>query len=235
MRRGAAWALFMVCAAAGLSRGGETVMVQKRGGTLVLTNLAPGKGPSVARGAVSSRVGAGSAQAVGAILSPRPYSALVKRVSDRYGIDHNLVHAIIAVESAYDPMAVSRQGAVGLMQLLPTTAAELGIHDLTDAHDNIVGGVRHLKRMLDQFSGNLTLALAAYNAGAGAVKRFKGVPPYPETQAYVRRVRRFYAGAGHIIRRAPTTIYRYTDASGAQVYSQFAPPASSDRGGGHRR
>jgi len=235
MRRGAAWALFMIGAAAGLSWGGDPVAVQRRDGTLVLTNVTAGETPSPARRDASSRTIPGASHAVAATSTRRPYSALVKRVSDRYGIDHNLVHAIIAVESAYDPMAVSRQGAVGLMQLLPATAAELGIHDLTDAHDNIVGGVRHLKRMLDQFSGNLTLALAAYNAGPGAVKRFNGVPPYPETQAYVRRVRRFYAGVGQSAHRATSTIYRYTDASGAMVYSQFAPPASSGRGGGHRR
>lgn len=235
MRRAAAWALFMVWAATGLSSASGSVVVRKRSGTLVLTNLAVGKAPSGARGGVSYGARAGSAPETAATLPQRPYSTLVKRISHRYGIDPDLVHAIIAVESAYDPTAVSRQGAVGLMQLMPSTAAELGIHDLTDAHDNIVGGVRHLKRMLDQFSGNLTLALAAYNAGAGAVKRFHGVPPYPETQAYVRRVRRFYTGAGQMNRRSPPTIYRYTDASGAMVYSQFAPPAFSDRGGGHRR
>jgi hypothetical protein len=225
----------MVWAVAGLSRGGDPVAVQKKGGTIVMTNLAPGKTTSVTRGAVSSRMGAGSTQATAATLSPRPYATLVKRVSDRYGIDQHLVHAIIAVESAYDPMVVSRQGAVGLMQLLPSTAAEVGIHDLTDAHDNIVGGVRHLKRMLDRFSGNLTLALAAYNAGAGAVERFQGVPPFPETQGYVRRVQRLYAGDGLSAMRAADTIYKYTDASGVRIFSQFAPPLTSDRGGERRR
>jgi soluble lytic murein transglycosylase-like protein len=148
----------------------------------------------------------------------------VDRVASRYGVDPDLVHAVIAVESAYDPYAVSSKGAVGLMQLLPETAAELGIHQLTDAHDNVVGGVRYLRRLLDRYSGNLTLALAAYNAGPGAVDRHRGVPPYPETRAYVRKVTGLYAGSGRPEPNAAgSTIYRYRDASGAVVFSQFPP------------
>ena len=232
MRRSLIGFVFLL-AATGLSQGGGDVAIQKKDGTLVLTNVNPGKNAAGTRRGVSSPVTAGGAGRVRQEPALRPYSALVKRIALRYGIDHNLIHAVIAVESAYDPNAVSRQGAVGLMQLLPSTAAELGIHDLTDAHDNIVGGVRHLRRMLDRFSGNLTLALAAYNAGAGAVSRYRGVPPYPETQAYVRRVRAFYAGTGRTAR--PDTIYRYTDASGVRVYSQFAPAETSAGGDRHRR
>lgn len=234
--RGLFWILFVVFAAAGLASASAPAAVHKKGGTIVLTNLTPGRETSTAWRGASSRGASAEAVPVRRVASsPRPYATLVKRISDRYGIDHNLVHAIIAVESAYDPLAVSRQGAVGLMQLLPSTAAELGVHDLTNAHDNIMGGVRHLRRMLDRFSGDLTLALAAYNAGAGAVKRFQGVPPYPETQAYVRRVRRFYRGSGRITHGASNTIYRYTDASGVRKYTQFAPSATPERGGGHRR
>ena len=117
------------------------------------------------------------------------------------------------------------------MQLLPSTAAEMGIHDLTDAHDNIVGGVRLLRRLLDRYSGNVTLALAAYNAGPGAVTRYRGVPPYRETQQYVQRIRRIYSGTGRpVAATGPGAIYRYKDASGAVVYSQFprsTPPEST--------
>jgi len=135
----------------------------------------------------------------------------------------------------WDPDAVSPKGAMGLMQLMPATAKGHGVTDPFDPAQNVEAGIAELSDQLRRHENEIAMALAAYNAGPGAVKRFNGVPPYPETQAYVRRVRRFYAGVGQSAHRATSTIYRYTDASGAMVYSQFAPPASSGRGGGHRR
>ena len=231
MRLQAASVLVLGLVMAAGAHAADRYQVRQDKGRLVLTNLTPVKG-SGRRVAADRKTGsAGSRASAPAAPRLRPYAHLVQRIAGRYGVDPNLVHAVIKVESGYDPTAVSRRGAVGLMQLLPSTAAEMGIHDLTDAHDNIVGGVRLLRRLLDRYSGNVTLALAAYNAGPGAVARYRGVPPYKETQAYVLRIRRLYSGNGRPVAAVdPEAIYRYKDASGAEVYSQFprsTPPEST--------
>ncbi|MFW5969910.1 MAG: lytic transglycosylase domain-containing protein [Halofilum sp. (in: g-proteobacteria)] len=112
----------------------------------------------------------------------------VQRLAERYGTDHLLIKAIIAVESCFDPKAVSRVGARGLMQLMPYTASAVGVEDSFDVHENLRGGVEYFKRMHERYGGNTSFALAAYNAGPKAVDRHDGIPPYPETRAYVRRV-----------------------------------------------
>ena len=119
---------------------------------------------------------------------------LVQTISWEHGVDPRLVDALVRVESAYDPNAVSRRGAMGLMQLMPETAKRLGVDDPFDPEKNIRGGVREFSRLLDQYSGNLQFALAAYNAGEGAVARYRGVPPYPETRNYVSRILTIYTG-----------------------------------------
>jgi soluble lytic murein transglycosylase-like protein len=116
------------------------------------------------------------------------WSDLIDAASRRYDLDSNLVRAVIAVESAGDPAAVSRKGAVGLMQLLPRTAAEHGCSALTDPEQNVDAGCRHLARLVESFPGRLDLVLAAYNAGERAVRKRGGVPAYRETKRYVRDV-----------------------------------------------
>jgi len=116
----------------------------------------------------------------------------------RRGLSEALVKAVIHAESGGNPLAKSRSGACGLMQLMPTTAAEMGIHNLFDPDQNIAGGTRYLAKMLELFDGNKELALAAYNAGPRTVRRYRGVPPYRETRVYIQRVLRFekdYASA----------------------------------------
>jgi peptidoglycan DL-endopeptidase CwlO len=117
-----------------------------------------------------------------------PYADIVDNLSAAYGVPAELVHAMIEVESGYDERAVSRTGAKGLMQLMPATARRFNVDDPFDARQNIEGGVRYLRTLLDQFP--LKLAVAAYNAGESAVRRFRGVPPYAETRGYVARVLR---------------------------------------------
>ncbi len=137
-------------------------------------------------------------------LAPRPAGATASREGARYadvvdaaarahGVDAALVHAVITAESGYDPNAVSRKGASGLMQLMPATARRYGVRDVFDPRENVQGGVRYLKDLLAMFDGDLRLALAGYNAGENAVIRAgRRIPPYAETQGYVPRVIDFY-------------------------------------------
>jgi soluble lytic murein transglycosylase-like protein len=118
--------------------------------------------------------------------------ALSAEVARRHGLDADLVLAVVAVESGFRSEAVSPKGAQGLMQLMPETAAALGVEDALDPEANLEGGTRHLVSLLTLYGGDLPLALAAYNAGAGAVSRYRGVPPYRETREYVKRVLRHY-------------------------------------------
>jgi hypothetical protein len=120
---------------------------------------------------------------------------IIEPAAERYGLDPNLVAAVIWAESSGDPNAVSRKGARGLMQLMPQTARELGVRRIHDPSENVHGGTRYLRKMLDEHAGDLTLALAAYNAGPTAVRRHGGVPPYAETRAYVGRVLDMYEQA----------------------------------------
>ncbi|HEY7363505.1 MAG TPA: lytic transglycosylase domain-containing protein [Methylomirabilota bacterium] len=114
----------------------------------------------------------------------------IREIAQRYGVSDALVAAIISVESEYNPRAVSRKGARGLMQLMPATASSLSVDDPFDPRENIEAGVRHLRRLLIRFDNNLPLVLAAYNAGEQAVLRYGGVPPYRETRQYISRVLR---------------------------------------------
>jgi soluble lytic murein transglycosylase-like protein len=120
------------------------------------------------------------------------YRDLVEAAAKRYNMDADLITSVIAVESNFDPKAVSRRNARGLMQLLPETAARLGVKNIDDPAENIDAGTRYLRDMLQKYSNNLALALAAYNAGPERVQRYGRVPPYGETVSYVRRVKRSY-------------------------------------------
>jgi soluble lytic murein transglycosylase-like protein len=121
-------------------------------------------------------------------LNTSAYSSEISRAAKQYGVDEAIVRAIIHAESAFNPNALSRVGAQGLMQLMPATARRFGVGNAFDAGQNIQGGVQYLAWLLKRFNGDLTLAAAGYNAGEGAVDKYKGVPPYSETQRYVQRV-----------------------------------------------
>ncbi len=118
--------------------------------------------------------------------------AAIQETSTRHGVDANLVRAVVKVESNYNPRALSSKGAMGLMQLMPATARQLKVANPFDAHQNLDGGVRHLRDLLTSYNGDLRLSLAAYNAGAAAVARANGIPGFAETQSYVRQITSLY-------------------------------------------
>jgi soluble lytic murein transglycosylase-like protein len=148
---------------------------------------------------------------------------LVREAAERHHVDPALIRAVIETESGWNPRAVSRKGAGGLMQLIPTTAERYGAYDLFNPQQNIDAGVRHLKTLLERYNGNLDLALAAYNAGAGAVDRAHGVPAYRETQDYVRKVQAAYfsPNSGRLpdAFANPRAIRREADANGRIVFT----------------
>ncbi len=178
-------------------------------------------------------------------LTPAAVAELIQAFATEYGVDPALIEAVIRVESNFNRKAVSRKGAQGLMQLMPATIRRLSVGDAFDPHENIGAGVRHLRQLLDQFQGDLRLALAAYNAGENAVLRYKAVPPYQETRDYVTKVLSLYRrgqrkrSANGMIKAASRSaaeqppvpaphpaIYK-TEASGTVMFSNIPPTVHS--------
>jgi soluble lytic murein transglycosylase-like protein len=122
----------------------------------------------------------------------RRYDGLIGEAARLYELPEPFIRAVMRVESDFNPTVVSRAGAMGLMQLMPTTARSMGVSDPFDARQNILGGARYLRILANRFKGDLVLTVAAYNAGEGAIEKFNGIPPYKETQRYVRRVLKHY-------------------------------------------
>ncbi|PYQ03350.1 MAG: lytic transglycosylase [Acidobacteria bacterium] len=124
---------------------------------------------------------------------PSRFDAIIEEASALYGVNSALVKAVIQAESRFNPLAVSPVGARGLMQLMPVIAREYGALDPLDAKQNVFAGVKYLSNLLDRYNGNVSMALAGYNAGPTAVKRFRGIPPYRETRGYVRKIQNLIA------------------------------------------
>lgn len=148
--------------------------------------------------------------------TPESVDKAINEAAQRHGVDANLVRAVVKVESNFNPHAVSRKGAMGLMQLMPYTAKSLKVGNAFDPNQNVDAGVRHLKNLLENYNGNLELSLAAYNAGSGAVSRNRGIPPYRETRDYVRKITDLYKGSAF-----RPKIQEARDASGHRTFSNI--------------
>ena len=156
--------------------------------------IAPAASPAAAQTQPGSEAGYMTAEKV---------NSAIEQAATRHNVDPNLVRAVIKVESNFNPHAVSRKGAMGLMQIMPSTARSLKVNNPFDPTENIEAGVRHLRELLDSFGGDVRLSLAAYNAGAGAVHTHKGIPPFRETRNYVRQITELY-GNGFNFMSGPT-------------------------------
>jgi len=171
---------------------GDEVIVTLRGGgemtfdRSVIVRIEPDEVPYPEEPAAASAEQVAPMVATETLLEKTAYDPLIEQASDRHGVPARLLKAVIQVESAYQPRARSNKGALGLMQLLPQTGRQYQTRNLYDPASNIEAGTRHLKKLLAEFE--LPLALAAYNAGEAAVRRFGGIPPYAETQAYVAKI-----------------------------------------------
>ena len=137
-----------------------------------------------------------SHQTLNRAFTQEDIDAAIEQAAARHNVDPSLVRSVVKVESNFNPNAVSRKGAMGLMQLMPSTARSLNVANPFDPQQNVDAGVRHLRRLLDSYGGNVSLSLAAYNAGSGAVARSAGVPRFRETQNYVRRITNLYNSGG---------------------------------------
>ncbi len=183
--------------------GAEIYTWVDRDGVIHIANRPGGKSPIIRRaGDTTPR-----------ILSKKPqtthsgqYDGIIRQAAERYDLGFELVKAVIHAESAFNPCAVSEKGALGLMQLMPNTARDLGVRDTFDPEQNILAGSRYLKQMMLRYGDDLQLSLAAYNAGPSTVDRSGGVPPFPETHDYIRKVRKLMR------------VYGSTDGSGGRLY-----------------
>lgn len=230
------WAIALAAVTVGPIAGwAEVVQLNGPDGTVYFTNtprdpryrrigiapVAPVIREAVARGGQAS--GAGSFKTRGRDAG---IGAQIRDAADRYGVPEELVRAVIRVESGFNPRAVSGKGALGLMQLMPATASQLGVRDVFDTAENIDGGVRHLRGLIERFDNNLPFALAAYNAGERAVMQYGGIPPYPETEQYVARILNLVEGGdvGTPMPAAPglTPTYHFVEADGTTVYTNLS-------------
>lgn len=157
--------------------------------------------------------------------SPYPYDNIVREAASTYALPVELILAVMTVESGFNPRAVSRSGALGLMQLMPTTADNLYVADPFDPRQNTLGGARQLRALINTYGGDVPFALAAYNAGTAAVEQYSGIPPFPETQRYVETVLRLY----HLYLERGPGVATFLATSSSTNGSHVTPERSSER------
>lgn len=204
----AAWCLFLGIAAPVRA---DIYRCKRSDGTLHYTNVRePGRRCQlVVRGSKQSKSNKSkAAHKRGTSTSKDParqrrYDGLIVEAARLYQLPEPFIRAVMRVESGFNPTVVSRAGAMGLMQLMPQTARSMGVSDPFDARQNVLGGARYLRILANRFKGDLVLTVAAYNAGEGAVEKYNGIPPYKETQRYVRRVLQHYYAYRSRTRQSP--------------------------------
>jgi soluble lytic murein transglycosylase-like protein len=223
-------------------------MARPRHGSLILVGMAVALAIATSAGAETRRTsdasscrqcvrkGVGQRPVAATMTGPRTtrpasaddaYAREIAEASERYAVPEGLIRAVIRVESGFDRRAVSPKGAQGLMQLMPETAAILGVRDPFDARQNIHGGTRHLRALMERFRHDVRLAVAAYNAGEKPVAQHRGVPPYPETREYVTQVMRHYQASGELVASArgemrPGDVRRIVEPNGTILYTNIA-------------
>lgn len=208
-KRSAAGAVATLVLLAASAPAAAEFRMEERDGVLYVKNVEP---PSAVA----------PSKASAAAVTPDAYRPLIRDAAERNGLAPALVESVIRVESNFQPRAVSPKGARGMMQLMPQTAAQLGVRDIFDVRENVEAGARHLRSLMDRYQGDLRLALAAYNAGVDAVARSRGVPPYAETQAYVTRILNLLNETGGLQSpMAARVLYRYEGRDGGVVYSNL--------------
>lgn len=207
---------------------GQIVSYVDERGKRVFVNVEPAKQQKSARRYSLTAPPRNTSQFDRSLKIPSDIHDFIENTASRHAIDPKLVNAIIQVESNWNPAAVSRKGAMGLMQLIPATAVRFGVGDIFDPKQNIEGGIRYLRFLLDTFRGDLHLSLAAYNAGENSVLQAGGIPAYRETRQYVDRVTSAYSYPSDFwratVRGVPTgggRIYRYVDDSGRVTFTNF--------------
>jgi hypothetical protein len=150
---------------------------------------------------------------------PTVYADIINTACDRHGVDPALVRAIVKVESDFNPTALSKKGAMGLMQLMPQTAVDMNVSNSFNPIENIDGGVKYLRYLMDRYEGNLSLTLAAYNSGETAVKKWGMIPPFPETRSYVQKILNIYNNGGGNTLTSRYTVYMSHDEDGAILFT----------------
>jgi hypothetical protein len=229
----------IMCALLALPAHGQLSSYVEGDGTVVYTNPVPVTEPPTTTKPQSS-AGVATAQPVAPVtatpvnpVAPLALDTLVQKTAEKHHVDPNLVRAVISTESNWNASAVSRKGALGLMQLVPGTAQRLGVGNAFDPAQNVDAGVRYLGMLLERYNGDLNKALAAYNAGPGAVDRFGGVPNFPETRNYVQKVTATYYSpslaapsfaaprlvAPSFVPQAPPPIYQRIEDDGRVVFT----------------
>jgi len=197
----------------------EIVVTQDKDGKIIVSNNYSSHNPYSKTGPVRFKKSAGTSSV------PLHYMSRIRELAKKYGVMESLIVAVARAESSFNPYAVSRKGAVGLMQLMPETAKKYGVYNRYNAEQNLEAGVRHLKYLYKRYEQDLTLTLAAYNAGEEAVKKYQGVPPYKETRNYIKRVMQFMGKSYNRFfkPKARQIIYRIVTNDGRVIITDSKP------------